>query len=71
MIKVELKVECIDDLETALALLSKGADLVQSSHKAEDYQTDIEVVEETGRLSITLLSDRQETFNAPSFSCCK
>ena len=71
MIKVEIRVECIDDLSQVMHLLSKGAGLVQSSYKAEDYHTDIEVIEETGKLSVTLLSDRRETFNAPSFNCCK
>jgi len=71
MIKVEISVECVDDLGQVMHLLSKGADLVQSSYKAEDYQTDIEVIEETGKLSVTLLSDRRETFNAPNFNCCK
>jgi hypothetical protein len=71
MIKVEISVECVDDLGQVIHLLSKGADLVQSSYKAEDYQTDIEVIEETGKLSVTLLSDRREKFNAPNFNCCK
>jgi hypothetical protein len=71
MIKVELKVECGDDLQRVVELLSRGIDLVQSSHTGEDCQSDIEVVESTGRLSVTFLSDTRETFNAPTFSCCK
>lgn len=71
MISVELKVKCVDDLQKVVDLLSRGIDLVQSSYTGEDCQADIEVVEETGVMSVTLLSDRREIFNAIKINCCK
>lgn len=70
MIKVELTVESVDDLQKVVDLLSRGVDLVQSSYMAEDCQADIELIEDTGRLSVKLLSDRRETFNAIKINCC-
>jgi hypothetical protein len=71
MIKAELKIECVDDIRRAVDLLSRGLELVQSSYMAEGCQADIELIEDTGILSVTFLSNTRETFNAPNFSCCK
>ena len=54
MIKVELAIESVDDLQKVVDLLSRGIDLVQSSYMAEDCQADIELIEDTGRNAYNL-----------------
>ena len=70
MIKVNLTAQCGDDIEQLLRLLSKGVELVQSSYTGGDHQIDVEVIEKTGILSVTLLSDRREKFNDIEINCC-
>jgi hypothetical protein len=70
MIKVSLTAQCGDDINQLLHLLSKGIELVQSSYMDGDHQIDVEVIEKTGILSVTLLSDRREKFNDIEINCC-
>ncbi len=70
MINIGINVQCGDDINQALSLLSKSLELVQSSYTGEDHQIDVEVIEKTGKLSVNLLSDRREKFNAVEINCC-